>query len=327
MRPARRACGPRRDGRPATLDAQAGRAVRARPRLVALRDVAAPPRGPAPRSLAEQGAEAIRDALDGLTAPTCAAADVDARRIADRISIESEAAQPALRRRDGPRRDAGRVLAAAVRAARSTFGRSCPAATCPRSSSAPPRSSCSPAGALFTLAAMAVAAGGRRPLGGSGLGFAAWALLPYLVLAGGLGRFWSHRARLAGLAGTAVVVLGAAALYADAVWLHPDAQGGLAFVTVPVLQLSSPGRQSRPPGSCTAAARPPDGPHRGPAPLTVAAVRASRARSRHRGGRGVRNARLPRRSPRPRPPRRRRARRRRRSNSVSTRLVRPRGTA
>ena len=92
------------------------------------------------------------------------------------------------------------------------------------------------AGALGTLAALGYAGGGDL-LDAAGLGFVAWALLPYVVLAGGLGRFWSHRARLAGLVGAAVVVLGAAALYADAIWLHPDAQGGLAFVTVPVLQL------------------------------------------------------------------------------------------
>ena len=94
------------------------------------------------------------------------------------------------------------------------------------------------AGALGTLAALAWAGGGGDLLDAAGLGFVAWALLPYVVLAVGLSRFWSARAGAAGLAGAAVVVLGAAALYADAIWLHPDAQGGLAFVTVPVVQLA-----------------------------------------------------------------------------------------
>lgn len=44
------------------------------------------------RVLAEDGAEALRVALDRLAAPTCAEADLSARHIADRINIESEAA-------------------------------------------------------------------------------------------------------------------------------------------------------------------------------------------------------------------------------------------
>ncbi len=44
------------------------------------------------RVLAEDGAEALRVALDRLAAPTCAAADLNARHIADRVNIESEAA-------------------------------------------------------------------------------------------------------------------------------------------------------------------------------------------------------------------------------------------
>lgn len=44
------------------------------------------------RVLAEDGAEATRAALDHIAAPTCAEADVAARHLADRISIETEAA-------------------------------------------------------------------------------------------------------------------------------------------------------------------------------------------------------------------------------------------
>lgn len=43
------------------------------------------------RVLAEDGAKALRVALDRLAAPTCAEADLSARHIADRIGIETEA--------------------------------------------------------------------------------------------------------------------------------------------------------------------------------------------------------------------------------------------
>ena len=45
------------------------------------------------RVLAEAGAEAVRAGLDGLTAATCADADAEARRRAERVGIETEAAQ------------------------------------------------------------------------------------------------------------------------------------------------------------------------------------------------------------------------------------------
>ena len=45
------------------------------------------------RVLAEAGAEAVRAELDGLTAATCAEADAEARRRAERVGIETEAAQ------------------------------------------------------------------------------------------------------------------------------------------------------------------------------------------------------------------------------------------
>ncbi|HEX8386961.1 MAG TPA: DUF922 domain-containing protein [Rubricoccaceae bacterium] len=44
------------------------------------------------RVLAERGAEAIRRELDGLAAPTCAGADGEARRRAERVRIETDAA-------------------------------------------------------------------------------------------------------------------------------------------------------------------------------------------------------------------------------------------
>ena len=94
------------------------------------------------------------------------------------------------------------------------------------------------AGALGTLAALVVSAGGVSAFRADGIGFVLWALLPYGVLAVGLPRFWSARARTAGLAGTIAAVAGALALYADALWVHPDAQGALAFVFVPVVQLA-----------------------------------------------------------------------------------------
>ena len=94
------------------------------------------------------------------------------------------------------------------------------------------------AGALGTLAALVYAAGGMDAFRAGALGFVLWALFPYGVLAVALPRFWSARARMAGLAGTAAIVVGALALYADALWLHPDAQGALAFVFVPVVQLA-----------------------------------------------------------------------------------------
>lgn len=44
------------------------------------------------RVLAEAGAETIRERLHGLTAPTCAAVDAEARRLADGVRIETDAA-------------------------------------------------------------------------------------------------------------------------------------------------------------------------------------------------------------------------------------------
>ena len=44
------------------------------------------------RTIGEDGASAVQRDLDGLTAPTCAMADAEARRLAERAGIETEAA-------------------------------------------------------------------------------------------------------------------------------------------------------------------------------------------------------------------------------------------
>ena len=44
------------------------------------------------RAIAEHGADAIRTALDGLSAPTCAAVDAEARAVSERIQSETDAA-------------------------------------------------------------------------------------------------------------------------------------------------------------------------------------------------------------------------------------------
>lgn len=92
-------------------------------------------------------------------------------------------------------------------------------------------------GALATLALLVASSGGAAAFLDGGVRFAAWALAPYALLTVGLSRFWSRRARLAGLAGCAAVVAGAVAAYADALFVHPDPQSALAFVFVPVVQI------------------------------------------------------------------------------------------
>ena len=92
-------------------------------------------------------------------------------------------------------------------------------------------------GALATLTTMAAMAGGvdfDLFLGA----FALWALLPYAVLAAA-----AHRSStpLFGRAFAAVavpVVAFAVAVYGYA-YLEPDAQGGLVFIFVPMLQLAA----------------------------------------------------------------------------------------
>jgi hypothetical protein len=69
------------------------------------------------------------------------------------------------------------------------------------------------------------------------LGFAVWATLPYLMIL-----FLARKACASGannllvLIGALVISLGGVALYIDAVLLHRDPQGGLAFIAVPGYQ-------------------------------------------------------------------------------------------
>ncbi|HEX8386962.1 MAG TPA: hypothetical protein VF576_12305 [Rubricoccaceae bacterium] len=95
-------------------------------------------------------------------------------------------------------------------------------------------------GAVSTFALMVHANGSASDLlsDGAGVGFVLWALLPYAALALGLARFRSRRARAVGLAGALVVAACAVAVYVDTLFVHVDAQGALAFVFVPVLQLA-----------------------------------------------------------------------------------------
>ncbi len=91
-------------------------------------------------------------------------------------------------------------------------------------------------GAVGTLALLVYAAGGVGHFVETGLVFALWALAPYVLLGFGTTRFWSRPARVAGLVGSAVVVVGALALYVDAVVVNTDSLGALAFAAVPLLQ-------------------------------------------------------------------------------------------
>ena len=92
------------------------------------------------------------------------------------------------------------------------------------------------AGALGTLGLLVYAAGGVAHFLETGLVFALWALAPYVLLGFGTTRFWSRPARLAGLVGAAVIVVGALALYVNAVVVHTDSLGALAFASVPLMQ-------------------------------------------------------------------------------------------
>ncbi len=91
-------------------------------------------------------------------------------------------------------------------------------------------------GAVGALGLMLYAASGLSSFLGGGYLFALWALAPYVLLGFGTTRFWSRPARMAAFVGAAVAVLGALALYVDAIVVHPDAQGGLVFATVPLIQ-------------------------------------------------------------------------------------------
>jgi hypothetical protein len=67
---------------------------------------------------------------------------------------------------------------------------------------------------------------------------AVWAILPYLVLFIIARRAVHAKAgEILILVGALIISAGGLAAYADAVWLHPDPQGGLAFMAVPLYQL------------------------------------------------------------------------------------------
>jgi hypothetical protein len=69
------------------------------------------------------------------------------------------------------------------------------------------------------------------------LGLAVWATLPNLMLL-----FWARKAPRAKakewifIIGTLVITIGGVACYMDAAFLHPDPQGGLAFIAIPLYQ-------------------------------------------------------------------------------------------
>lgn len=64
-----------------------------------------------------------------------------------------------------------------------------------------------------------------------------WAIAPYVALALGARLFrTSGRARLACCIGAIVIGLAGVYAYVDTAFIHPDAQGGLSFIAVPVLQ-------------------------------------------------------------------------------------------
>ncbi len=69
------------------------------------------------------------------------------------------------------------------------------------------------------------------------LGFALWAILPYLMTFFLVKRaFKSQIHKLIVMIGALIISIGGVALYVEAVWLHPDPQGALAFIAVPLYQ-------------------------------------------------------------------------------------------
>ena len=66
---------------------------------------------------------------------------------------------------------------------------------------------------------------------------AAWATLPYLVVF--FMAKWAVPVKgkeIAVFIGALILFAGGLAVYVDAMWLHPDPQGGLAFIAVPLYQ-------------------------------------------------------------------------------------------
>jgi hypothetical protein len=69
------------------------------------------------------------------------------------------------------------------------------------------------------------------------LGLAGWATLPYLMLLFSAPKASRSKAKkIIHIVGTSVITLGGVALYLDAAFFHPDPQGGLAFMAVPLYQ-------------------------------------------------------------------------------------------
>ena len=69
------------------------------------------------------------------------------------------------------------------------------------------------------------------------LGFAAWALLPYVMVPVMARRPAPFRAgKVMDTIVMLIITAGAVALYIDAALLHPDPQGALVFITVPPYQ-------------------------------------------------------------------------------------------
>ena len=98
-------------------------------------------------------------------------------------------------------------------------------------------------GLLLTVGLWSSGAGGLSQLAARGiLGFVAWSCLPYLIFAVVLTVAHIAAARqsvqlfLAWV--TVVVALLGPLLYLDSMFVHPDAQGALVFLVVPVYQLA-----------------------------------------------------------------------------------------
>jgi hypothetical protein len=70
------------------------------------------------------------------------------------------------------------------------------------------------------------------------LGFAVWAILPYLMILFLVRKAFASRANnFVVIVGVLIISLGGVALYVDAALLHRDPQGALVFIAVPLYQL------------------------------------------------------------------------------------------
>ena len=94
-------------------------------------------------------------------------------------------------------------------------------------------------GALVTLGFEAYAAMGLRFLGSrTGLLMTLWTVLPYVTLLAGHWFFAHPRIRRLWLGFAVFEVCVATWMYLQTLWLNPDAQSGLIFLFLPVLQAS-----------------------------------------------------------------------------------------